>query len=54
MSTGAPVVTAADFSRLEFHRNAVALMPDPADRLPGIAFQVEGDTKKVDQQFCSC
>ena len=47
-------MTAADFSRLEFHRNAVALMPDPADRLPGIAFQVEGDTKKVDQQFCSC
>jgi superfamily II DNA or RNA helicase len=47
-------VTAADFSRLEFHRNAVALMPDPADRRPGIAFQVDGDTKKVEQQFCSC
>jgi SNF2 family DNA or RNA helicase len=49
-----PAVPAADFSRLEFHRNAVALMPDPADRRPGIAFQVDGDPKKVSQQFCSC
>ena len=47
-------MTAADFNRLEFHRNAVALMPDPADRRPGIAFQVDGGTKKMDQQFCSC
>ena len=49
-----PVAPAADFFRLEFHRNAVALMPDPADRRPGIAFQVDGGPKKVSQQFCSC
>ena len=49
-----PVAPAVDFSRLEFHRNAVALMPDPADRRPGIAFQVDGGPKKVAQQFCSC
>jgi SNF2 family DNA or RNA helicase len=49
-----PVASAADFNRLEFHRHAVALMPDPADRRPGIAFQVDGGPKKVDQQFCSC
>ena len=49
-----PVVSAADFNRLEFHRTAVALMPDPADRRPGIAFQVDGGPKKVAQQFCSC
>ena len=49
-----PVIPQEDFNRLEFHRNAVAMMPDPADRRPGIAFQVEGDTKKVAQQFCSC
>jgi len=54
VSTAAPVVSAADFNRLEFHRYAVALMPDPADRRPGIAFQVDGDTKRVEQQFCSC
>jgi hypothetical protein len=28
----AAAAPAADFSRLEFYRNAVALMPDPADR----------------------
>jgi len=46
--------SAADFNRLEFHRNAVALMPDPADRRPGIAFEVDGGPKNVTQQFCSC
>jgi SNF2 family DNA or RNA helicase len=49
-----PVASAADFNRLEFHRTAVALMPDPADRRPGIAFQVAGGPQKVAQQFCSC
>ena len=49
-----PVASSVDFNRLEFHRNAVALMPDPADRRPGIAFQVDGGPKKVSQQFCSC
>jgi len=49
-----PVAPAADYNRLEFHRAAVALMPDPADRRPGIAFQIEGGPKKVAQQFCSC
>ncbi len=49
-----PLTSAADFNRLEFHRSAVALVPDPADRRPGIAFQVEGAPKQVAQQFCSC
>jgi len=49
-----PAASPVDFNRLEFHRNAVALMPDPADKRPGIAFQVEGSPKKVAQQFCSC
>ena len=52
--TARPVDQAPDFTRLEFHRNAVALMPDPADRRPGIAFQVDGGPKKAAQQFCSC
>jgi len=50
----APAVSAADFNRLEFHRNAVALMPDPADRRPGIAFEVDEGPKTVARQFCSC
>ncbi|CAB1079652.1 Helicase, SNF2/RAD54 family [Olavius algarvensis Delta 1 endosymbiont] len=49
-----PATSAADFSRLEFHRSAVALMPDPADRRPGIAFQIDGGPNQVAQQFCSC
>ena len=49
-----PIASTADFNRLEFHRNALALMPDPADRRPGIAFHVDGDPKKVAQQSCSC
>ncbi|MCP4625423.1 MAG: DEAD/DEAH box helicase [bacterium] len=53
-SGAASPALAADLNRLEFHRTAVALMPDPADRRPGIAYQVDGGSKKVAQQFCSC
>ena len=37
--------------RLEFHRNAAALMPAAKDRRPGVAFMVNGPVK---QSFCSC
>ena len=36
---------------LEFHRHAVARMPSPEDRHPGVAFFVSG---KPSQQFCTC
>ncbi|WP_213183822.1 DEAD/DEAH box helicase [Desulfosarcina cetonica] len=36
---------------LEFHRHAVAWMPSPEDRHPGIAFLVYG---KPVQRFCTC
>jgi superfamily II DNA or RNA helicase len=36
---------------LEFHRNAVARMPSPDDRHPGVAFFVHG---RPSQQFCTC
>ncbi len=36
---------------LEFHRHAVARMPAPEDRHPGVAFFVGG---KAGQVFCSC
>jgi SNF2 family DNA or RNA helicase len=49
-----PAASTADFNRLEFHRHALALMPDPADRRPGIAFQIDGGPPKVAQQSCSC
>ncbi|MBW1699838.1 MAG: DEAD/DEAH box helicase [Deltaproteobacteria bacterium] len=50
----ATCVSSADLSRLEFHRNAVALMPDPKDRHPGIAIYVQASSGSVSQQFCSC
>ncbi len=36
---------------LEFHRNAVALMPAPKHPHPGVAFYVEDEPS---QQFCTC
>jgi len=44
----------ADLNRLEFHRNAAAAMPDPKDKWPGIAIQLEGSGKSAGQRFCSC
>ena len=43
-----------DLNRLEFHRHAVALMPDPRDKRPGVAVIVEARTRSVAQRFCSC
>lgn len=36
---------------IEFHRNALALMPSPEDRRPGVAFYVDGSPP---QHFCTC
>ncbi|MDF1593528.1 MAG: DEAD/DEAH box helicase [Desulfobacterales bacterium] len=49
-----PPVSQADLDRLEFHRNAAALMPDSKDKHPGIAIQVETVKGIVGQRFCSC
>jgi len=49
-----PSAAKGDFQRLEFHRQAAALMPDPADKHPGVAFRVEGGPQAVAQEFCSC
>ena len=38
---GTDTVSDEDFHRLEFHRHAVALMPDPADKRPGVAVRLE-------------
>jgi len=47
-------VSTEDLNRIEFHRNAVALMPDPADKRPGIAVRVEAPNGRAGQQYCSC
>ena len=40
-----------DNHALEFHRNALALLPASTDRHPGVAFYVDG---KPPQRFCTC
>ncbi|MFO7553945.1 MAG: DEAD/DEAH box helicase [Desulfobacterales bacterium] len=47
-------VSKADLDRLEFHRNAAALMPDPKDKRPGVAILVEAPRGEASQRFCSC
>jgi len=49
-----PAVSREDLGRLEFHRNAVALMPAPQDTHPGIAVRVETLKGSAGQLFCSC
>ena len=47
-------VAKEDLDRLEFHRNAAALMPDPKDTHPGIAVIVQTAKRNSGQRFCSC
>jgi superfamily II DNA or RNA helicase len=47
-------VWASEFNRLEFFRHGFALVPDPADRSPGVAFFIKGDKQVRDQRVCSC
>ncbi|MCG7853950.1 MAG: hypothetical protein MIO92_15625, partial [Methanosarcinaceae archaeon] len=49
-----PQVPRTDLDRLEFHRNAAALMPDPKDKRPGVAILVEALKGRTGQRFCSC
>ena len=49
-----PGVSEADFERIEFHRQGLALFPDQSDRRPGIAILVEGGTTGLRQRYCSC
>jgi superfamily II DNA or RNA helicase len=41
-------------NQLEFHRHALALLPDPSDKRPGVVFFVEGDQHTPVQRFCTC
>ncbi len=47
-------VSKDDINRIEFHRNALALMPNPGDKRPGIAIMVDPINHYVGQEFCSC
>jgi superfamily II DNA or RNA helicase len=40
--------------RVEFHRHALALLPAPEDRHPGVAIFVKGKPDEPAMRFCSC
>jgi hypothetical protein len=47
-------ISEGDLSRVEFHRHALALLPHPADKRPGIAYFVESGPLGHTQRLCSC
>ena len=40
--------------QIEFFRQGMALMPEPLDKRPGVAFFVPGDDFHLTQRFCTC
>ena len=47
-----PSVT--DLNQVEFHRHGLALVPDPADKKPGVTFFLKGNGNEPDLRICSC
>ncbi len=43
-----------DLNQVEFHRHGLALVPNPLDKRPGVAFLLKGDAKSPDLRICSC
>lgn len=46
--------SATDLNQVEFHRHGLALVPDPEDKKPGVAFFLKGNGKEPDLRICSC
>ncbi len=40
--------------QVEFHRHGLALVPDPSDRRPGVAYFLKGNSRERDLRICSC
>ena len=49
-----PRVSGEDLNRFEFHRQALALMPDPGDKDPGVAVLVDDNGPALDVLNCNC
>lgn len=47
-------VTDSDLARIEFHRNAVALLPDSTDKTPGIATVLFERGFEISSRSCAC
>ena len=46
--------TAPDIHQIEFFRQGMALLPEPSDKRPGVAFFVQGNDFELTQRFCTC
>ncbi len=49
-----PEISERDLTRFEFHRQALALMPDTEDKDPGVAVMVDGQGPALDFFNCNC
>jgi superfamily II DNA or RNA helicase len=49
-----PGVSERDLARFEFHRYALALLPDAEDKDPGVAVMVADESPKMDFLNCNC
>ncbi|MCF8127871.1 MAG: DEAD/DEAH box helicase [Deltaproteobacteria bacterium] len=47
-------MTLSDLQQIEFFRHGMALLPEPTDKRPGIAFFVPGNDYRLNQRFCTC
>ena len=47
-------LTAPDIHQIEFFRQGMALLPEPSDKRPGVAFFVQGGDFELAQRFCTC
>ena len=43
-----------DLSQVEFHRYGLVLVPDPADKWPGVAYILKNRPHEAEHSFCSC
>ena len=43
-----------DLNQVEFHRHGLALVPDPSDKRPGIAYLLRETENQPDLRICSC
>ncbi len=49
-----PAISEKDLTRFEFHRQALALMPDPEDKDPGVAVRVDDEGPALEFFNCNC
>ena len=43
-----------DLNQVEFHRHGLALVPDPSDKRPGVAYLLRETVNQPDLRICSC